>query len=363
MSFAAPTKRSALWPCLAAFAAALTVQAPAQAQEVIKLTAIDGYPAKAAWVREFINFYIPEIDKRLAAKGNYKIEWNQAWGGQIVKPKHVLEGLQRGLGDIGVVTTVFHHDKVPLQAIAYVTPFVSTDPGLVARTVDELADKYPAMKEAWADYNQVYLTNMVVFDSYQVFSKDPITKLSDFDGLKINGAGANLRTLQSLGAVGVGGSLVTYYQNLKTGVVDGCLLWPEAAVTFKLYEVAPHMMVANMGAANSKAITVNKDTWERLPEEVRTVLAEAAIDYRDHMAKVAAERAVTSYEKFQAKGGTVTNLPADQRTAWAMSMPNVAKEWAEGLEKKGLPARSVLTDYMDKMRASGQAISRQWDQE
>jgi TRAP-type C4-dicarboxylate transport system substrate-binding protein len=363
MSFAAQSKRSALWPCLAAFAVALTVQAPAQAQEVIKLTAMDGYPAKAAWVREFINFYIPEIDKRLAAAGNYKIEWNQAWGGQIVKPKHVLEGLQKGLGDIGVVTTVFHHDKVPLQAIAYVTPFVSTDPGLVARTVDELADKYPAMKEAWADYNQVYLTNMVVFDSYQVFSKDPITKLGDFDGLKINGAGTNLRTLQSLGAAGVGGSLVTYYQNIKTGVVDGCLLWPEAAVTFKLYEVAPHMMVANMGAANSKAITVNKDTWERLPEEVRTVLAETAINYRDHMAKVAAEKGAKSYESFKAKGGTVTFLAEDQRAVWAKSMPNVAKEWAEGLEKKGLPGRSVLTDYMDKMRAGDQPISRQWDQE
>ena len=108
---------------------------------------------------------------------------------------------------------------------------------------------------------------------------------------------------------------------------------------------------------------MNRDTWESLPEEVRTVLAEAAIDFRDHMAKVAADGAAKSYAKFQAGGGTVTDLPADQRTAWAMSMPNVAKDWAEGLEKKGLPARSVLTDYMDKMRASGQPISRQWDQE
>ncbi len=46
---------------------------PAMAQKTINLTAIDGYPPKASWVREFINFYIPAIDKELAAKGNYKI--------------------------------------------------------------------------------------------------------------------------------------------------------------------------------------------------------------------------------------------------------------------------------------------------
>jgi TRAP-type mannitol/chloroaromatic compound transport system substrate-binding protein len=103
------------------------VHTSANAEKTINLTAIDGYPTKSLWVKEFINFYIPEINKRLAANGNYKIRWNQAWGGQIVKPKHVLEGLQKGLGDIGVVTTVFHHDKVPLQAVAYVTPFVTTD--------------------------------------------------------------------------------------------------------------------------------------------------------------------------------------------------------------------------------------------
>ena len=139
---------------LATLVVLLWFHAPVSAQKTINLTAIDGYPTKSLWVKEFINFYIPEINKRLAAKGNYKIRWNQAWGGQIVKPKHVLEGLQKRLGDIGVVTTVFHHDKVPLQAIAYVTPFVTIDPGLVARTVDEIADKFPAMKQAWKSLNQ-----------------------------------------------------------------------------------------------------------------------------------------------------------------------------------------------------------------
>ena len=40
--------------------------------------------------------------------------------------RHVLEGLQKGLGD----TTVFHAGRVPLQNLSFVTPFVSADPVL-----------------------------------------------------------------------------------------------------------------------------------------------------------------------------------------------------------------------------------------
>ncbi len=49
-----------------------------QAAETIKLTAIDGYPPKSLWVKEFIEFFIPTVDKALAKTGNYKIKWNQA---------------------------------------------------------------------------------------------------------------------------------------------------------------------------------------------------------------------------------------------------------------------------------------------
>lgn len=335
----------------------------ALATETIQLTAVDGYPPKTLWVKEFINYFIPEIDKRLAKTGNYKIKWNQAWSGQITKKKKVLEGIQKGLGDIGVVTTVFHADKVPLQMVAYATPFVTNDPGLVARTVDSLAQKFPAYQEAWSRYNQVYLTNLAVFDSYQVFSKDPITKFDDFKGKKINGAGMNLRYLQGFGAAGVGGSSVKYYNNMKTGVVDGAMLWAEGAVTFKLPEVAPNMLRADIGSANSKAITVNADTWKKLPEEVRKIISEAAIDFRDHVSDLASIKSTEAYVNYVKMGGKIHTMSQSDRVTWAKTMPNVAADWANGLEKKGLPGTEILKTYMDAMRAAEQPIVREWDKE
>jgi len=333
----------------------------AQATETIKLTAIDGYPPKSLWVKEFINFFIPTVDKELAKTGNYKIKWNQAWGGQIAKKKKVLQSLQKGLGDIGIVTTVFHGDKVPLQMIAYATPFVSTDPALVSRTVDAMAEKFPEFKAAWKKYNQVYLTNLAVLDSYQMFSKTPVANLGDLKGKKVAGAGMNLRYLQGMGVAGVGGSLVSYYNKLKTGVVDAAMVWAEAAMTFKLHEVSPHMLKADIGTVNSKAITMNAKSWAKLPTEVKQVIASTAIAYRDHVAAQAMAKAGKSYKGYTAKGGTIVQMSQADRKAWAAAMPNVAQDWAAGLQKKGIPGSAILSAYMDSMRSANQPILRHWD--
>lgn len=335
----------------------------ADAAQTINMTAIDGYSPKSMWVREFINFYIPDINKRLAKTGNYKINWNQAWGGQIVKPRGVMGGMQKGLGDIGVVTTVFHADKVPLQMVAYATPFVTTDPVLISRTVDALANKHKEFKGAFAKFNQVYLTNLAVLDTYQIFSKKPIKTLADFKGQKVGSAGLNLRWLQNFGAAGVGGSLVTYYNKLKTGVLDAIMLWPESVVGRKMYEVAPYMLKADLGSVNSKAITVNSNVWKKLPGEVRKVLAASAIAYREHTTAKALDVAAASYAAFDAKGGKTHVMSQAERVKWAKTMPNVAKGWAASLDKKGQPGRKVLVSYMDTMRAAGQPILRQWDKE
>ena len=76
-----------------AFSMAVSVVAvPAMAAETIKAVVIDGYPARALWVKEFTNFFIPEVDKRLAENGNYVMDWQESYGGSIVKPKGGLGG-------------------------------------------------------------------------------------------------------------------------------------------------------------------------------------------------------------------------------------------------------------------------------
>ena len=334
---------------------------PGLAVEKIKAVAIDGYPAKALWVKEFSAFFIPEVNKRLAESGNYEIEWQESYGGSIVKPKGVLEGVKLGLGDIGIVTTIFHSSKLPSQAISAVTPFVAADSRAVAKAVDEIAREFPAMQEEFAAQNQVYLATGVVLDTYQVFSTEEVSSIRDLEGDKVAGAGMNLRYLEGIeGAAGVRGGLTDFYNMLQTGLVDHALTWPEAAKTYKFVEVAPYMLRADLGAVNSKTITVNKDYWDALPDEVKGVLQEVALLYRDHVAGIAMDRAEASREAFVELGGTIVEVSQEDRITWANAMPNIAAEWAAGLDADGKAGTEMLNAYLAKLAAAGHTPIRDW---
>ena len=60
--------------------------APASAQEQIKATVMSGYTDRTAWAHNLKEFFIPEVNKRLAETGNYTLKYTEAFGA-IVKPR------------------------------------------------------------------------------------------------------------------------------------------------------------------------------------------------------------------------------------------------------------------------------------
>ena len=142
------------------------------------------------------------------------------------------------------------------------------------------------------------------------------------------------------------------------------MLWTDAAVAFKLVDGgAKFMFKADIGTANSKALTMNVDSYKRLPAEVRRLIHEVSRDYRDHTARTAVADAGKAFDNYKKKGGQIIQMSDAARANWAKTMPNIAKDWAGKLDKKGLPGTKLLSAYMDKMRAANQPIMRQWDKE
>jgi TRAP-type C4-dicarboxylate transport system substrate-binding protein len=325
------------------------------------VTVIDGYPARSMWLVEMTDFYLPEVNRRLVAAGLDPFDFQESYGGSIVNARGVLEGLRLGLGDMGVVTTIFHASELPSQAISAVTPFISSNASIVARAIDEIANEFPDMRAEFAAENQVYLATGVVLDTYQVFSNRPISSLADMSGMRIAGAGYNLRYLDGLdGAVGVRGGLTDFYNMIQTGVTEGAMLWPEAANTFAIAEVAPYMLRANLGAVNTKTLTVNVDFWNTLSPEVQAIMQAVAVEYRDRMAALAMAEAAASEAAYAAAGGTIVDLSDDARAAWAAAMPNIAQEWAAQLDAAGKNGTGMLAAYIGKLIAAGEVPARNW---
>ncbi|NNU82050.1 C4-dicarboxylate TRAP transporter substrate-binding protein [Halovulum dunhuangense] len=342
---------------------AMLAAGPSFAQEEISIRIASGFAPNVAAVKILQETFMPRVDERLAETGNYSIEWREAFSGTLAQPGGELEAIQLGLTDIGVIPTAFHADRLPLYQIGSVTPFTSSDLVLIFGVMDDLVEQYQEFSETWDPLNQVSLAVSGIPDNYVLCSRVPISTKEDVDGLRVAGAGLNLRWVEPAGAVGVTGTLANFYQLVETGVADAMMVWGEAIVSLKYHEVCPHYFDAGMGGLNSYVINVNKQAWDRYPEEVRTALREAAVEYGVAIGNFSAEVGAQARDTMLESGGTVTELSQEDRLAWVNSLPPLAIEWADALEGEGVRAREILAAYMEAMREADQPVLRDWDVE
>ena len=86
----------------------------------------------------------------------------------------------------------------------------------------------------------------------------------------------------------------------------------------------------------------------------------------EHKGSVAREVLITLEEWEQMKameeaGAKVIYLSDAERKRWAEKLPNVAMNWAESMEQKGMPGKAVLKGYLDGLRQRGTVLVRDWD--
>ena len=60
-------------------------------------------------------------------------------------------------------------------------------------------------------------------------------------------------------------------------------------------------------------------------------------------------------------GATIVDMPEGELIKWVNKMPDVASDWADPLEERGIPAREFLAAYLDGLRARGETPARNWD--
>ncbi len=311
-------------------ATALAIPAGAWAQETINLTVASSHPLVIPWVGMIKSHFMARTDEILAASGNYKIEWNEAFGGTLYKANATLTSVEEGVTDVGWVFSFLEPAKLPLsQASSY---FTGTD-------------------------------------GYDVYTKAPLDGFAALNGMKISAPGVLGNWLRGTGANAVDGALTTFYTDIQTGVSDGVLSLALGVLPAKIYEVAPYITRVKMGVAFSGAVAINRDTWDSLPEEVQNAMIEAGEYYTVSHGQDLLERHEAALATMVETGAsqnppvTITPMSEEDRQAWVNAMPNIAKEWADGLEAQGVPAADFMRAYMDGLRTRGEAPVRNWDEE
>lgn len=332
---------------------------PASAMaETFNATIAAGHPPVFRWVKMLDEVFVPAVNAKLEGT-DHSVSFTGQYGGAIAKVGEELEAVEAGLAELGTCQALFDPAKMAPQNVTYYTPFVSDDVGTVSDLMHRLQLEDNTMQATYETNGVVYVGAPIVIDDYLLMTNFPVSSLADLDGRKIGAPGAALNWLSGTGAVGVSGNLTTYYNEIKTGVFDGVIVFASAALPGKLFEVAPYITRAGLGAQYAGSICANKDWWEGLPAEVQTAMTEAASETGDWYTANLEAAVEGAFKAMGDAGATITDAPADMREAWAAGMDNAAKEWAAGIDG----GAAVLSTYMDGMRAAGATPLRDWDKE
>jgi len=338
----------------------LALPLPVSAQETINLTVASSHPTVVPWVGMIKTHFMARTDEILAEGGNYKIEWNEAFGGQLYKANATLTSVEEGITDVGWVFSFLEQAKLPLSQASSNAPFSTSNPALQLEVHQELMETNEAFRNEWEQHNLKVL-GLTGTDLYDIYTKEPITGIDDIDGMKISAPGVLGNWLRGTGANAVDGALTTYYTDVQTGVSDGALTLALGALPIKLYEVAPYINRFDAGGAFSGAVAINRDSWDALPEEVQNAMIEAGKYYTEEHGKDLVARHEFALNKMVELGAQIVDMPEGELVKWVNKMPDVAGDWAAPLEERGIPAKEFLAAYFDGLRARGETPARDWD--
>lgn len=333
---------------------------PVQAQETINLTVASSHPTVVPWVGMIQTHFMAKTDELLAGTGNYKIAWNEAFGGQLYKANATLSSVEEGITDIGWVFSFLEQAKLPLSQASSNAPFATSNPPVLLSVMQDLIANNEAFKTEWEQHNLKVL-GLTATDLYDFYLKDPIAGIEDLNGRKISAPGVLGNWLRGTGANAVDGSLTSYYTDVQTGVSDGVLSLALGALPIKLYEVAPYIARFDGGAVFSGAVAINRDSWDALPEEVQAAMIEAGQYYTVSHGQDLVDRHEFALNKMVELGAQIIDMPEGETAKWVGMLPDIAGDWARPLDARGIPASAFLVAYLDGLRAAGETPLRDWD--
>lgn len=325
----------------------------------LSLTIVSGQPSASSIVEQLRRTFMPAVDAALVGSGE-AVVWTESFGRRFGSPGRERAALVGGRAQIGLVSTAFEPDVLPLQSLTFAMPFGTADTRFVLETMARLHSEVPGMAESWLSEGLVYLGGCIVLDNHNMVSTFPVATLDDLAGRRIAGPPAVLPWLGGTRAVAVPGNAGTIRAALAEGSVDGAIVPATTAATMGLLRWAPHFTVTDFGAQYAGSLVARRAWFEAQSNAMQSALVTGALRYRDcHLAGLTPRMkdAVAMLEGGQAR---VSALPLSERARWAAGLPDLPGLWLLKAETAGLPGRAVLDSYLRAQQAAGVKTVRDW---
>ena len=260
-------------------------------------------------------------------------------------PPGAFKRVINGIADVefamqGYTSTVFPRTllvEIPLQ---WGSPTEAT------RALWKIFDKHLAK-----EYKRVKVLAMWVTDTPTIMTNKVVRHPDDLKGLKLRTPSRNQAAIiKGFGAVPVGMPMPQTYGAIEKGVVDGAVVGISVVNSFKLAEVVKNYIVDLPMGYSPQMIAMNRKVYDALSSKQRAVIdRNSGLELSLKGARLY-ERARQGGLKTVTKRAdtTITTLTKAEKAAWKASLRTIVDKWVADFEKKGLPYRQMLKDYLAK---------------
>lgn len=292
-----------------------------------------------------------------------KISFDEFYSEEIVNLGEEVKALQDGTIDIAApILPTYNPDQFPLSDVTML-PLVSGDAKVVAKAFADLiaSDVEIADGKTFAEYeygrHDMKALPVQPIADYTIgfVSKKEIKSAADLKNLSLRTGGrAHEIFVSELGSGSVSMPWSEEFEALSRGAVDGNV---RSILDYEPYgfDELIHQTLEGISLGNFPFIwLMPEDKWNELPEELQTVMEDAAYELAETDDKLNLQN--EAYDNAVDKGITFINvkdLDEDAQALLEKASINTWEKWIESKEKDGIPGREAAKLWRDLVVQNG----------
>ncbi len=313
----------------------------AQGDAPITLRVADHYPVSATTPRYSIKHFMDAVTK--ATAGAVRFEYYPAE--QLGKAKDLLSLTQQGVTDIGMVAPAYVSDKMPLSSVAEL-------PGTFT-TSCQGADAYWRLARdgiiGAREFHPNGIRPLLVFilPPYQVLTRAPLQGVADLKGLKLRSAGGAMDlTIRRLDAMPIRMGGADVYPALSRGTIDGIVFPLSPVLEFKLEEHLKFGTIGENFGGFATTYSMSEKRWNALAPAIQKAMVAAGEETTRYACAMLDRDNGPAVDALRKAGLRMARLPPADHMKIIELLKPVQAEWADGLDRRGLPGSATLKAFL-----------------
>ena len=259
------------------------------------------------------------------------------------KPPELYDQAKDGVADIVWTVLGYTPGRFP-KTEAFELPFSSGLAEPASRAFQEFVEKH-----AMDEFKDVKVIAVHLHGPGLIHSKDPITKLEDFKGVKVRGGSRVINImLDHLGATPVGMPVPAVGEGLSKGVITATTIPWEVVPALKVQQIVKnHTGFAGAQGLYTQtfAVVMNKASYDKLPADLKKIIdANSGSDTAAMFGRAMDEGDKVGLGIAQKAGNRIIMLDAVETQTWRRTAAAVRGIWYKEVAAKGIDGPKLAAE-------------------